>query len=392
MSMRAFVCLIAACIATQVWALTDRYFPDLDVTSPDGRWRITAISPDNAGQEPVPFADEFTYTFFDNASGTAIWARQQPDSEMPPVKIFLSDEGHIVVRTCWDELIGLDPKSGAIAFKVPILDEFSKQERDLHVVHTTAGPLWYGSSRWSFHSFRDRRYFVLRTGWGRRVIVDLGSRRVEPSPDAELLLSLDRADSDFALAVLKRVCDPNVAPPPEKDRKKSYAYYQDLMAAIKISADLGVHDAVPMLEQLQARDEVAISTSHYDVYGLRRACHYALRVIGVQPNDLPLTKLDLSFDFDPPPQHAEETRAERATFAKIGLSDVEVFRLLGAPDHITMIRRDWEYDIDAPDPYTLRISWSEGKNVAEAIDRITPPKWKTGARARQIFEGAWAAD
>lgn len=59
-------------------AATDRYFGDTSATSPSGRWRIDAKSPENAGPEPRPFAENFTYTLTDLRTNQVRWTRRQP--------------------------------------------------------------------------------------------------------------------------------------------------------------------------------------------------------------------------------------------------------------------------------------------------------------------------
>lgn len=50
-----------------------------------------------------------------------------------------------------------------------------------------------------------------------------------------------------------------------------------------------------------------------------------------------------------------------------------ILKLLGAPDSV--LRDNWEYDIDGDKPFTLTIQW-EGQQV-ERIRRI-PAKWIEG--------------
>ncbi len=52
-----------------------------------------------------------------------------------------------------------------------------EDEYERFVAGTTAGDDWAGLSHWYFTTIRARRYFCIRTWWGRRLVVDVAARQ-----------------------------------------------------------------------------------------------------------------------------------------------------------------------------------------------------------------------
>ena len=68
-------------------------------------------------------------------------------------------------------------------------------------------------------------------------------------------------------------------------------------------------------------------------------------------------------------------RHTNATKIQKGMSPEQVINLVDCPDY--MPGRIWQYDIDANEPYTLALSWSDDQKVKE-IEFIRPALWKEG--------------
>ena len=97
--LRAWATLSAVALgllSTQDVQATDRFFHDISVKSPNGRYLVEAKSPDNAGGRwKKSFQSRFTYRLMDQIDGRELWSRQQPMTgntrfkiaEGPPDKI-----------------------------------------------------------------------------------------------------------------------------------------------------------------------------------------------------------------------------------------------------------------------------------------------------------------
>ena len=145
-------------------------------TSPDGKLRLEAKSPDNTPDYNAPFAANFVYTLYDSASSKVVWTRAQPKSdrmgvqekdEGSPIAAFVHDSGAVVVWTGFHYLMVLDAK-GTVALELSILDSIPAAEQQQHVRWSTAGPLWSGSSHWYYFAANEKLHFGIRTWWDRR--------------------------------------------------------------------------------------------------------------------------------------------------------------------------------------------------------------------------------
>ncbi|MFT3685170.1 MAG: hypothetical protein QM783_09640 [Phycisphaerales bacterium] len=186
---RQLIPAVAIAIVAPAALATDRWYRDCSATSPSGRYRIDAKSPENAGPNPRPFAANFTYTLTDTTTGKTVWTRQQPmrrskgeshaySEEPSPVFLFVTDGGLVVARSAWDSLIVLDQASGKKRGEFRLLDAFPKAEQDDFVHNTTAGPMWSQRSDWFFVNVpaADKTpattLFVVRPFWRHRIVID----------------------------------------------------------------------------------------------------------------------------------------------------------------------------------------------------------------------------
>lgn len=395
---QALLLVILVFLLTISTEATDRFFSDEEGKSASGRYVVTAKSPENQGGERKAFQASFVYTCTDTQSGKILWTRKQPmgepvqlgndpsithsfPDEGSPVSIYVSDSGHTVIYTGFQELILIN-LTGKETSKIDVLgDGLTKDEREKYVSDTTAGPMWAGRSHWYFVEAESREYFVIRPWWGRHVILDLSTGKMTPPTEA-LRKATAEAEKAYVISVLQgaldgtiKKCDCCGGP-----HKAAFAAY--------LAGVLKIKDVLPALRKLEGDTSIGSSTMggdvgipqgriqplNYDTYTTRQSIHLALRRLGEKPGPFPCTRFKAEHkDYDQKKPYIREpvdgTRHTNASKLQNGMSPEQVINLLDCPDYIPGII--WQYDIDADDPYTLAVSWTDDRKV-EKIEVIRP--------------------
>jgi hypothetical protein len=401
---QALLLVILVFLLTISAEATDRFFSDEEGKSASGRYVVTAKSPENQGGERKAFQASFVYTCTDTQSGKILWTRKQPmgepvqlgndpsmthsfPDEGSPVSIYVSDSGHTVIYTGFQELILIN-LTGKETSKIDVLgDGLTKDEREKYVSDTTAGPMWAGRSHWYFVEAESREYFVIRPWWGRHVILDLSTGKMTPPTEA-LRKATAEAEKAYVISVLQgaldgtiKKCDCCGGP-----HKAAFAAY--------LAGVLKIKDVLPALRKLEGDTSIGSSTMggdvgipqgriqplNYDTYTTRQSIHLALRRLGEKPGPFPCTRFKAEHkDYDQKKPYIREpvdgTRHTNASKLQNGMSPEQVINLLDCPDYIPGII--WQYDIDADDPYTLAVSWTDDRKV-EKIEVIRPALWLEG--------------
>ena len=401
---QALLLVILVFLLTISTEATDRFFSDEEGKSALGRYVVTAKSPENQGGERKAFQASFVYTCTDTQSGKILWTRKQPmgepvqlgndpsrthsfPDEGSPVSIYVSDSGHTVIYTGFQELILIN-LTGKETSKIDVLgDGLTKDEREKYVSDTTAGPMWAGRSHWYFVEAESREYFVIRPWWGRHVILDLSTGKMTPPTEA-LRKATAEAEKAYVISVLQgaldgtiKKCDCCGGP-----HKAAFAAY--------LAGVLKIKDVLPALRKLEGDTSIGSSTMggdvgipqgriqplNYDTYTTRQSIHLALRRLGEKPGPFPCTRFKAEHkDYDQKKPYIREpvdgTRHTNASKLQNGMSPEQVINLLDCPDYIPGII--WQYDIDADDPYTLAVSWTDDRKV-EKIEVIRPALWLEG--------------
>ena len=376
---------------------TDRYYRDIHERSPNGRYKLDAVSPDNHIDDgrDHPFAKDFTYTLTDTANSRVLWRHKQMQPEISPVAAWVHDSGMVVVRSGWDELRAFDPATGTATKPLEILDQFSENDRKVFVHETTAGPMWTGSSVWYFLEHDNRLYFGVRSHWGRRVVFDtatgLADKDAGTLHDAMVL-----QERGWIMNTLRQAL-PKLENAGSGD--EDWSVWSSVIAAADTAADLHHTDAIPLLREFEKCGLVGTSTissawifeappppgsvdpSAPGYYDVRSHAQKALRRLGAKPSSLPATRFrefsqeGLGPVFQPTPT---KPRAEAITTLKPGMTPRDVLILLGAPDRLSEgVRGAWEYHIDSDTPSTLQVCWSDKTPFVVLESRIvTPPTWQ----------------
>jgi hypothetical protein len=383
---------------------TDRFYRDVTAVSADGKLRLEAKSPDNAGGRDQPFAKNFVYVLTEAATGRHLWDRKQGEREGPPLRAFVHDGGWVVVRTGYDELLLFDPR-GVAALNLDILrDAIPAAEVKAHVRNTTAGPMWADYSHWYFFTWGGRPFFGFRTWWDRRVIISLREAKAVPDEGA-IRHAANAAEREFVLATLQ--AGAKVA---RKWAAKKLPVYppldtwpwdkvDHLATAVHLAGRTSLKEAAQLLRLVEQVPSSGSSVSAHEdapagdlflascrIDSTRQQVHLALRRVGERPAVYPVREMKRagaarSRD-EPyhPPQHATP-RARRVDEVSKRSGPKDVVDTIGEPDYLTRPAAGdgeadwvWEYDIDADSPYTLRIVWA-GRRI-RSISKVEPPSWK----------------
>jgi hypothetical protein len=115
----------------------------------------------------------------------------------------------------------------------------------------------------------------------------------------------------------------------------------------------------------------------YSYNDVRRVVQLSLRRLGELPKPLPCYQFEVkngnnATTFAPPRQ--DVPRHRNAEDIRLGMGAKEVLTLIGSPDLVKW--ETWIYDMDAPTPYSLTLTF-DVRQVTK-ITTTTPPLWKSG--------------
>lgn len=386
------------------WAFaTDLYFSDLIVRSPNGRFRLEARSPDNApGQDRTPFQKNFTYTLYEGDTDKVIWVRKQADSS--PVTAFVNNGGWVTVWTAAEHVIGIAP-GGTTALDIDILGCIPETERKDYVLWSTAGFMWAANSHWYFLDFEEKPLFCIRTWWGRRIVVDLqAGETLGVEAGSELEKALFNSEKELVLRTLEQGA--NLGEALEDAGPDATVNVWSAITAAHMAGRMRIREAVPKLRQLEASKYIGssgggfvfslhglkkgeIDPTEWSDFNLRKVTQLSLRRMGERPACHPATEFrhyaKRYEDMKPfePLAHAEP-REQRAGSVKENMKPLEALKEIGPPDYVGCGPGPWpqnwywDYDMDAEEPYTLRVTWNAETPTVQSTQRIMPPLWQVG--------------
>ena len=378
---------------------TDVFYADGRAVSENGRYQVQARSPDNKfGLWRKPFADNFTYTLTDRHARKTLWTRNQGEQEGSSAALYVDNDGWVAIATGWNNLIFVGP-DGRDRGTVNILqDAFTETERRQYVHDTTAGPMWEGYSLWYFVRERERRLFVIRPWWGRRVIVDVERGGLVPE-DPDSAAACRAHEQAYVLDELKKA----VKTRRNWEKEECCEAIWPILNAAYLAGRLPVADAAPLLEELQdsaysgsstfgglgfgERFEGEVNPHSYETFTLRQVVQLSLRRLGKIPRPFPANQFDVQYEnrrqnHPYVPQPPAAPRESQAGAIRAGMKPEQVLDLLGGPDFVGY--GTWEYDLDADPPFSLILKW-DARQVIE-IQQKTPALWKDGfIRDEQIL-------
>jgi hypothetical protein len=398
------LCLVAVVAVLTSTALgTDRFYLDSSGVSPSGRYRIDAQSPDNAGPRRRPFAANFTYTLTDTTTGKVVWERKQPmgrekgstwafPQEPSPTVVFVNDAGLVAARSAHDTLILLDPSDGRKRAEAAILEAFPAEQKNQFVTQSTAGPIWCRDSDWFFLEVPGRSaasvYFVVRPYWHHRLVVDARTgKHVELGEYAAAASAEQLAGADPSVRTLMQAIM-------EEEARRALAVLSGAVEAIQTDPDSAARrvrvalQTAGLLKLCEAEApiralEAALGHDDRSRLWLSRKVRETLRALGKVPEPgcgvllYPMVKKDLYITHDQERPYRSvvpiEQRLANAEKIAAGMTIEEVAELIGCPDAEVYDRtRGYDYDIDATEPYTLRVHYDMATQTVVEVRKITP--------------------
>jgi hypothetical protein len=373
-------------------------------TSESGRYRLTARSTDDTDRTLRSLLHgSFVYKLRDTKLQKDLWTRKQPEDEpvdlgepgrpfivrtwkeRSPVSLFVDDDGWSVLWLGGDELIVVR-RDGKETAKLKILDAFSQKERNHYVQFALDVGEYWGRRQCYFTTRQGSSYFVVRTWWGHRVILDLESGRLA-SDTGSLATVLDQADRTFVRTTLEAAVK-EYQKRPTSDEVAS----APVRMAIYMAGQMHMKECIPslrLLEDCPYMGESALFEGEepkegeldyriWEVFNVRQVVQLALRRLNELPKSLPSAQFRpyhedhrLGKPFVPV---LSKPRADLAASIHRGMQAIDVLRLLGSPDFNCGVL--WEYEMDGRKPYTLLIEWDD--KGAKSVVRKTPASWQNG--------------
>lgn len=353
---------------------TTKFFPDIVAVSPDGEWKVTAVSPDNAPRRdffggPSGWQSRFVYSAFKDRGATLAWTRKQSEQEPPeysPLEVVVSNNGWAAIHTAWDRMVFVDSEGRNRGRVDDLKDALPQADLERYGIDSTGGLVWTPKSLWYFLPGDRQQLFVVRTWWGRRIVISPESGETIAQTD-----EIDRLATKF-----------------EKERAMWLLgeFYGDFAAEKNVpSILLGVHlagalrlkEAIPVLRELEQSEYASqeiLSPFTVRFLRARQNSRLALRRLGEATTLLP------TYEFATPRQGeylrpAPLTQPVETVFPRVkkGMTVEEVLQLVGSPDYV--LGDAWEFDTAGETPATLVIEWKADRVWKT---RKLPAKWQDG--------------
>ncbi|AMV20669.1 hypothetical protein [Planctomyces sp. SH-PL14] len=409
--MRLFFLIAATFLLASSASAEGLYFPNRAATSPSGSYDVEAKPPDNQKGEHWRLQDNLVYVCSDTANAEVLWTRRQPMErfvqdadggfrlahagdmhedivtrplESSPKALLVSDSGWTVIRTYGDRLVVIAP-NGDVVGTVAVVEDAFRDEDKKHVRDLGAGFRWSGNSLWYFLMTAEGEFLVIRPWWGRRVFLSVHAGTLAGCDREVLSIAAAAEEREIVLRTLRAPVD--------------MQYPGDaFMTAAYLAGVLSIPEAVPLLRGAENSPSFSFGLSFealhlYYVdpmdlrqFRLRQIAQLSLRRLGEKPASLPCYQVHFrvageAIPFSPTP--IEPQRHENVAAVKLGMKPRDVLLALGSPDVVW--RTDtWNYDMDAPEPFSVAITFSEGR--VTKIERRAA-EWKDGlTRDEQVSD------
>lgn len=443
--------------------MTAIVYSDCEATSPNGKYTLEARSPDNgtisSRDGSKSSVDDFAFKYFrmqrnfryqlleatckttdsclsGKGGGSVLWERWQEDNENSPHEVVVSNEGWSILRTHgeWPEVIAVSIE-GSDVIRVmidapPVEDEdydgecqrFLGGNRHLwyatHMLYSSAGKLWTDHSWRYFFQRKDTEYFVWRTSWSQRLVIDLTNALLlgeEDQQDAALSLAMREEEIIGACSHLRDFADHAEQiedlwnqRPLDFDSETNRRLWKLLLKAPAAIQLIGTHKAaeyVPLLRQLEPfsfEDSRNASTAmgkgwSLSIQFLRPILHHTLRLLGEEPRGYATYSFTNKSTTLPVREQIADKR-QWASELNRSMSGEQVLSMLGAPDHVSnmfyeasndnRVSEAWDYDFRVAEEWvTLRIAWVAGKNKGRIarIDELPSPWLHSDQREAEIL-------
>jgi hypothetical protein len=364
-----------------------------------------------------------------------VWERWQAPREDSPHELVVSDDGWAVIRTHGfrPEVIAVTP-DGRDILRVRITGPGSEHDDPApnctltsfnwvpeHLVFSTAGLYWTAHSWRYFFRHGGDPYFVWRTSWGQKLVIDLGhavafsDEQQLPAGLAEAIVESEKQGVMTLLGGLSRRMDEVrflLKSRKEGERDERHPLLERVRQASSALHLVGVHrirECIPFLREWEDIDLPSVSMGSNAMSGgwwletqlFRPSVHHALKLLGEEPQGFPTYHFTNFGDntgrrFQMPERICGRRERTRQVARKMSAEDV--LRLLGSPDFVKQKVHDagtphwratefWEYDFRTDGGWvTWRITWEERKRRGRimSIEEVAP-YWLQSAEREQEY-------
>ncbi|MDY0165012.1 MAG: hypothetical protein RBS80_00625 [Thermoguttaceae bacterium] len=367
---------------------TVKFFNDIIAFSPDGEWKVTAISPDN--QRPndsfdFGFQSNFVYSAFNDRGTKLVWTRKQAaqePEEYSPVRVVVANDGWVAIHTNWDRLVFVDPAGRNRGRVDDLKEQWPEADLKRYAIGSTVGLIWDPKSLWYFLNAERQRLFVVRAWWGRRIVIDPASGK--PVPHCEAIdQQAERYERERALWLLGEyygdfAAEANV---PSILLGAHLAMSLRLKDAGRILRDIEQSEYAAMtLVRLACEPAAGVDPFSFRCFRARQLSRLALRRLGQETTTLPIYEFafgdrEVGYFRPKPPAHSVQAGFP---LVKEGMTPEEVLNLIGSPDFV--VGEAWEFDTAGDAPATLVVEWKDG---CVSQTRKVKAKWNDGLTREQ---------
>lgn len=343
-------------------------YPNIEAVSDNGQFRVEITG------SPVDdfFRDQgnFVYRLYDSNRLVWEWHGDKHHFDDYPHDAWVSNEGWVVVRTHeWFHggLLVISPEGKPVLRQMhrKLIESsppgFLDDEPYEYMGDSSAGPFWARSAFAFFVENEGRKYWCIRTWWGRRVIIDLAGAKVCP-PDALPTEMLQGIECNHVLKVLSERMDRLENEGERILDEKEYHSYRLLAVPVKTASYqagwLKEKKAVPYLRRLEHIHIIGprgfMEWGHLNILIFRQVAKLSLLRMGIEPQWIAHYLFEQAAGFYKFPQDIPH---HGVSALKSGMTQKEVLQVLGAPDFIS---GDWDYDVFYQDKMmTTRIKWDK---------------------------------
>ena len=385
----------ADCEFVQIESLSQA-FPKGDIVgvSENGRYRLSVSA--------LPGL-VFVYKLTDRVGNRMLWRQKHGDANDLNYwqSAFISNDGWCICED--DNLADVIAPTGrcALSFRFDWPPAISKADNKRYIPIIEDGPISWGEeySCTHFTEFNGREYFCVRYWWGHHAVVDLAAGRMA-SVNSTMMRQIDAEEREMVLRQLAQCV--RRLPELRADIAKDDCCTDlaaDTERASLLPGQLHIREAIPLLRQIEplAYSAEGVSSpemdsgkgkadiSSWEVYELRQNTQLSLRRLGALPAPYPeITFHQRNHERPYRPRPFPQQRSDRTGLVAKGQAPEQVLDEIGNPDFVDD-GTTWEYDMDAPRPYTLRVVWKD-RQVA-AVKRISPALWQRGVVRDQEIAG-----
>ena len=336
---------------------------------------------------------EIRYELVDRVANTKLWAQEVIHAD----GVFVENDGWVWLVSGDEHVSGFAPDGREYGqARIAWHSVFPPE----HISISTRGSSWARSYSHSFFfNFDDRLYCCIAPWWQQYILIDLHAGKHVPATGV-ILNPIESELRTFAYNTLREAIGKREV---FEQSKYGCDELDPVSSAVVIAGNRRISEAIPFLRQLE--DVEFVDTEGIELRGrqydfavgdinpfvsqkmkFRALVQLALRRLGDAPACHPVYRFERKDEsgnanwFDPPP--LPELRAHRVHLVQPGMRVADVLNAVGTPDFMDDYPRPhWDYDIDAKEPYTLRIFWPSGpgeqagKLVVTDTEKIKPPIW-----------------